>query len=109
MEELNETYRTIAQITSIEDAIAIHEHFKGLTVNFPTKLIDVNYVYRYLRKELETDSKIGKRTIQEWAIQFNYSERQIRRMIKGIREELALQENAPLPYVVEWVPKKERE
>lgn len=93
IEELNEVYRTIAQLTSLEDSIVLYEHFKGLTVNFPTRLTDIDYIKRHIKQEMQKQP-INRQIIQKWAIRFNYSERQIRRMIKSIQDD-ELQKNSP--------------
>lgn len=93
IEELNEVYRTIAQLTSLEDSIVLYEHFKGLTVNFPTRLTDIEYIKKYIKQEMQKQP-VNRQIIQKWAIRFNYSERQIRRIIKLVQDD-DLQKHSP--------------
>ncbi len=88
IEELNGIYKAIAQLTSIDDCLIIYQNFKGLSVTFPTKLIDVKYVKKYLRKELTKKETLTKAEIQKMAVSFDYSERQIRRFLQEEKQKI---------------------
>lgn len=105
VEGLNDLYETIARITSIEDCLALYQQFKGLAVTFPTKLISSSYVKQTIQKELQKQSSLSKKEIQRLAIQFDYSERQIRRFLKEVqgKEETTRIEEQTLPYVAQWL------
>lgn len=81
---LNEVYQTIAKVTSLDDALQIYQQFKGLTITFPTKLINLDYVKRYLKKETQKGRQLSSRDIQKLARKFDYSERQMRRFLSDI-------------------------
>lgn len=110
IEGLNGVYQTIAQLTSVEDCLKIYQQFKGLTISFPTKLIDVDYVKTYLRKEIIQGKKYGSNDIQYLARSFDYSERQIRRFISEIKKELndTMLKEEELPYVSQWLQRQKQ-
>ena len=105
IEGLNGIYKTIAQLTSLDDCLIIYQNFKGLSVTFPTKLIDSDYVKKHLRKELLREKVLNKEEIQQLAVSFDYSERQIRRFLH--EEKRKIQNNTVeeegLPYVARWL------
>lgn len=109
VEGLQDIYRLIAQLTSMEDCFVLFQHLKGLTINFPTKLLDPTYVKKYLRREFQKNQPITKKMIQQWALSFDYSERQIRRLLKEIKEEIKKEEIQPLPYVSNWLNQQSME
>lgn len=102
---LNGIYKTIAQLTSIDDCLLLYQNFKGLTVSFPTKLLDSGYVKDYLRKELHQGKSFSKEEIQQLALSFDYSERQLRRFLSEAKEEVRkmARKEEPLPYVAQWI------
>lgn len=82
MEGFHEIYQEIATLTTVEDSMIIYQHFKGLTVNFPTRLFYPDYVREQVKKEKRVTGQLGKREIQKIAIEYGYSERQIRRFLQ---------------------------
>ncbi|MGG5342083.1 hypothetical protein [Enterococcus sp. AZ192] len=102
IEGLNGIYKTIAQLTSLEDCLVLYQHLKGLTINFPTKLIDGAYVKRYVEKEVHKGKVFSKEEIQQLAISFDYSERQIRRFLSEAVNENKLEDES-LPYIAQWL------
>lgn len=108
MEGLNGVYQTIAQLTSVEDCLKLYQQFKGLTITFPTKLIDSEYVKDYLRKELQQGKQHSSQDIQNLSRSFDYSERQMRRFLSEARNSLEdnLLEEESLPYVSQWLQKQ---
>lgn len=86
IEGLNGIYKTIAQLTSLEDSLILYRNFKGLTISFPTKLMASAYVKEYLKKEIAHGKSFSKEEIQQLAISFDYSERQIRRLLSAAKE-----------------------
>lgn len=105
IEGLNGIYKTIAQLTSIDDCLIIYQNFKGLSVTFPTKLMDVNYVRSYLRKELTNKKALTKEEVQQLAVSFDYSERQIRRFMREEKQKIQADQvkEDELPYVAQWL------
>lgn len=108
MDGLNGVYQTIAQLTSVEDCLKLYQQFKGLTITFPTKLINSDYVKDYLRKELKLGKQHSSQDIQYLARSFDYSERQIRRFISEIKTTMTdgIVEEESLPYVSQWLQKQ---
>lgn len=104
---LNDTYKMIAQLIGIEDCLILYKNLKGLSITFPTKLIDPQYVKEQIRKKLQ-EEKVTRKEIQEFAIYYDYSERQIRRFLKEITEEIqedVIQEEN-LAYISSWLQKQ---
>lgn len=101
----NGIYKTIAQLTSVDDCLLLYQNFKGLTVSFPTKLLDSDYVKDYLRKELQQGKSFSKEEIQQLALSFDYSERQLRRFLSEAKEEVRkmAQEEEIFPRVAQWL------
>ena len=108
---LNGIYKAIAQLTSIDDCLLLYQNFKGLTVTFPTKLLDSDYVKDYLRQALLQGETFPKEEIQRLAIAFDYSERQIRRFLSEARKDLKEKqvEEESLPYVAQWLQARNNE
>lgn len=106
IEGLNEVYQLIAQVTSVEDTLKLYQQFKGLTITFPTKLINREYIVKTLKKELMYKDKLSMKEIQNYARRFDYSERQIKRFIqvakKEMKEASQIKEEF-IPYVAEWL------
>lgn len=109
IEGLNGVYQTIAKVTSIEDCLKIYQQFKGLTINFPTKLMSVDYIRMYLKKELEKGHQFSSLEIQQLARATEYSERQIRRFVSEVKDELKREkiEEESLPHLIEWLDEHE--
>lgn len=108
IEGLNGVYKTIAQLTSIEDCLKLYQQFKGLTITFPTKLIDSEYVKNYLRQDLQNGKRYSSQDIQLLARSFDYSERQMRRFLSEAKKDMesGKVEEESLPYVSQWLKKQ---
>ncbi len=52
-EQLNGFYRDIALDMGVEVAVQMYEHFKGLQVVFPTKLLDSEFIQTQILKEYD--------------------------------------------------------
>lgn len=77
LEALNEVYREIAELIGIEKTLKLYRNYKGLQVNFPTRLYDKEYVIDQVIKAKEAGENI-----RVLAVKYNYSERWIREMIQ---------------------------
>lgn len=86
-EGLNGIYYEIAQILSYEDSKILFDNLKGLSVNFPTKFVDPDYIKKYICTELMEGKVFTKADIQKMSLRFDYSERQMRRFIKEVKLE----------------------
>lgn len=103
---MNGVYKQLAQIIGLEDCLLIYKNYKGLTITFPTKLIDSEYVKRIVEAHLMTGQELTGKEIQGLASTYDYSERQIRRYIKEIKNQLVnakRMEEAEEPYVIQWL------
>ncbi|MEG0292844.1 hypothetical protein [Enterococcus sp.] len=115
IEGLNGIYKQIAQLTSVDDCLVIYKNFKGLTINFPIKLIDSEYVKKYLERELQKGKHFSKEEIQQLAIAFDYSERQLRRFLREAKEAKDANQKIKteeinenwLPYTASWLEANE--
>lgn len=76
-EQLNGFYRDIALDMGVEVAVQMYEHFKGLQVVFPTKLLDSEFIQSQILKEYD-----GK-NYKQIALKYGYSERWVRKIIKS--------------------------
>lgn len=85
-ESLNGIYKSIAQVLSVEECLILYQNFKGLSVTFPTKLVDPEYIKKFLNVQVMSGTTITKKDIQKLALHFDYSERQIRRFLKEAKE-----------------------
>ncbi|MEA5135024.1 MAG: Mor transcription activator family protein [Candidatus Fimivivens sp.] len=76
-EQLNGFYRDIALDMGVEVAVQMYEHFKGLQVVFPTKLLDSKFIQTQILKEYDG------RNYKQIALKYGYSERWVRKIIKS--------------------------
>lgn len=76
-EQLNGFYRDIALDIGVEVAVQMYEHFKGLQVVFPTKLLDSEFIQTQILKEYDG------RNYKQIALKYGYSERWVRKIIKS--------------------------
>ncbi len=77
VEQLNGFYRDIALDMGVEVAVQMYEHFKGLQVVFPTKLLDSEFIQTQILKEYDG------RNYKQIALKYGYSERWVRKIIKS--------------------------
>lgn len=75
IEHLSFVYREFADILGIEAALKIYETFKGLQVNFPTRLLCNEHVRTCIKTEYNGNN------LKELARKYDYSERWIRKML----------------------------
>ena len=87
IDALNGWYKELAELTSIEISCAVYQRFQGLTVNFPTRFVSVAYLKKCLSQQLQKEGFLTRTQIQLYTTHFHYSERHIRRLIKGIEKE----------------------
>ena len=78
---LHEIYKEIAHELGPEIAIAIHNMYKGQQITFPTRLFHPNRVKEAVKAQY-TESNI-----RELARKYAYSEKTLRRMLKGNADE----------------------
>lgn len=76
-EQLNGFYRDIALDMGVEVAVQMYEHYKGLQVVFPTKLLDSEFIQTQILKEYDG------RNYKQIALKYGYSERWVRKIIKS--------------------------
>lgn len=76
-EQLNGFYRDIALDMGVDVAVQMYEHFKGLQVVFPTKLLDSAFIQDQILKEYDG------RNYKQLALKYGYSERWVRKIIKS--------------------------
>ena len=76
---LNGVYETIADLVGFDNAVKLYEYFRGNQVNFPTKLFSKEFVLQEAIKNYDGTSESIKRI----ATKYNYSERTIRKLLKG--------------------------
>lgn len=104
MKGLNGVYKTIAQLIGLEECLVLYKHLKGLSITFPTKLIDPEYVKKQIRKKLQEEGMLTREEIQQLAIYYDYSERQIRRFLQEIsHDEQNIIEEGQLSYISSWL------
>lgn len=77
LESINEIYRELADLIGIDKALKIYKNYKGLQVNFPTRLYDRDYV---INQAIEADEE--GQSIKHLAVKYEYSERWIREIIQ---------------------------
>ena len=83
LEALNDVYRELGELIGIDKAMKIYNNYKGLQVNFPTRLYEKEYVVKQALKEHKKGNDIRK-----IAVEYHYSERWIKEMIaQSIKEE----------------------
>lgn len=76
---LNGVYETISELIGFENTVKIYENFCGSQINFPTKFFSKEFV---LKEAIESYDGTSA-SINKIAIKYNYSERTIRKLLKG--------------------------
>ncbi len=74
-EHLNGIYKDIATDLGVDIALKIFNHYRGLQVTFPTRLLSTEYVKTQVSIEYDGTN------IKELSLKYSYSERWIRKMI----------------------------
>lgn len=74
-EHLTGIYKDIANDLGVEMALLIFNHYRGLQITFPTRLLCTEYVMKQVSIEYNGSN------IKELSLKYSYSERWIRKMI----------------------------
>ena len=77
---LHKVYREISEQLRLETALTIHQMFKGTQVNFPLRLFNAEMVKKQVSKEYDGTN------LKQLALKYGYSEKTIRRYIKGLTQ-----------------------
>lgn len=92
LDALNNWYKELAEVTSIEISYKIYQCFRGMTVTLPMRFISIDYLKRYLRKHIEPNGFLSKQDIQFYSAYFQYSERHLKRLIREIEKKMSQKE-----------------
>lgn len=76
-ELLNTVYKNISERLGMETAMEIHRMFKGQQITFPIRFFNPALIQRRIVQEYDGTN------IPVLAIKYNYSEKTIRRILKG--------------------------
>lgn len=74
---LNDVYKEIADNLGIETTLIIFKLFHGTQISFPNRLFSKEHIHKAIISEYD-----GK-NIPQLAQKYNYSERSVRRILKG--------------------------
>lgn len=77
----NDIYKEISEIVGLEATLKIYLRFKGQQISFPVRLYSPHMIQQRVIKEYDGTN------IAALAQKYDYSEKTIRRMIKGSLEE----------------------
>ena len=80
-ELLNTIYKEISEKLGMDIAMEIYQIFKGQQINFPVRFFNPTRIQQIIVKEYDGTN------IRTLATKYNYSEKTIRRIIKGSLEE----------------------
>ncbi|MEM1484019.1 Mor transcription activator family protein [Oscillospiraceae bacterium PP1C4] len=75
-DQLNGIYRDIAVDLGVEVAILLFEHYRGLQIVFPTRLLSKEYLQKKILQEHNGSN------VKALARKYNYTERWVRQIIK---------------------------
>ena len=75
LEDFAGIYEEIANEVGSENAIKIHNLFKGQQIQFPQKLYKKEYIYSYIRQNYNGQN------IRELSQKFGYSDRRVRQIL----------------------------
>ena len=73
----NSVYKDIAEAFGMDMAIQFYQMYKGMQISFPTRLFNPDYVRTQIPIEYDGTN------IKQLAKKYGYSEKTVRRMIKG--------------------------
>lgn len=82
-ENFTSIYKELAELVGVEMTLIIYNHYKGLQVVFPTRLLSREYI----KKQLETECTGNSIDYKSLIRRFSYSERWLRKIISEIVEE----------------------
>ncbi len=74
---LNDVYRDIADEIGIENTLAIYKLFHGTQISFPNRLFSKEYTHKAIVSEYNGNN------VPQLAQKYNYSERNIWRILKA--------------------------
>lgn len=77
--KFNEVYRNLCDCIGLENTIKVYSMFRGQQITFPIRMIAPEYVYRCVRERFDGTN------IKQLALEFGYSEKWIRRIIRQDR------------------------
>ena len=69
-------YKNLAEVLGIESTIKLHKYFQGQQINLPKKLFTKAYILEQL------GSTANNANIKSIAIEYGYTERRLRQIIK---------------------------
>lgn len=75
-EDLSGIYEEMAELLGLEITLKIYEHYKGLNIVFPSRLLKREYVIKQLQEEYDGSN------LRALSRKYCYSERWLRSMIK---------------------------
>lgn len=87
MTKFNGIYDELTDLVGEKITEILYQQYKGMKINFPSRLLSRDYQKEYIRDHMDTMS------MRELAFETGYSERNIQRIIKEIRSEKALVNN----------------
>ena len=80
-ELLNTVYREVSEKLGMETAMEIYQMFKGQQVSFPMRFFNPSLIQQSIIEEYDGTN------IRLLATKYNYSEKSVRRIIKGRTKE----------------------
>lgn len=86
VESFNSIYQELALLIGLENCLKFYQSYKGLTITFPTRLINSDSIKKEIEERFRLKGEISKKEVQRLAIRHELSERQIRRYIKEINQ-----------------------
>ena len=80
-ELLNTIYKEISEKLGMETAMEIYRMFKGQQVSFPMRLYSPRHIQKIILQEYDGTN------VKTLAVKYGYSEKTVRRIIKGSAEQ----------------------
>lgn len=80
-EILNSVYKEISEKVGVDVAMELYQMFKGQQICFPVRFFNPRKIQQVIVEEYDGSN------IRSLATKYNYSEKTIRRIIKGSKEE----------------------
>ena len=77
-QDLAGDYADIAEIIGVENTKLLYKHYKGQQITFPQRFFSKKYVALQTKREL----KKGDCTLPQIAVQYEYTERRLRQLLK---------------------------
>lgn len=79
--QLNSGYKEVCEKLGMEVAVEIYKLFKGQQISFPVRLYNSRYIQTLIVQEYDGTN------IKSLATKYGYSEKTVRRIIKGAADE----------------------